>query len=229
MNIKEIVLSCFLIFAGVSVMIPMQSYAISLDDEEEDREDVEDYLQRAKSAAKNENFSQAQSLLKKAQSYGVQQDDLKEAEAYAAQKKEAYEARLERERQAKLEAERQERERIARLERERERQAQYDASGNKGGSLNCSYVGQDYALYRYCTTGSCDGFAGNYNLHRLCAYDDADALSGNYNIWRYLKNGESGAFTDYSMRQGAEQNAGSFSDRKRFVIYYMRGYIFKSY
>jgi hypothetical protein len=119
MKKKEILLLCLFVFGVVSIMIPTQSYAISLDDDEEDREDVGDYLQSAKSAAKNENFSQAQSLLKKAKSHGVLLDDVKEVQNYIAQKKQAYENRLERERQAKLERERQERERIARLERER--------------------------------------------------------------------------------------------------------------
>ncbi len=124
MKKKEILLLCLFVFGAVSIGIPTQSYAISLDDDEEDREDVGDYLQSAKSAAKSENFSQAQKLLKKAKSHGVLFDDVKEVQNYIAQKKQAYEDRLERER-------------VARLERERQRASSHSSSSSSYGVSVC--------------------------------------------------------------------------------------------
>ncbi len=45
---KNIILTLFLLFSMVNVLTPTQSYAMSLDDDEEDMEDAEDYLQKAK-------------------------------------------------------------------------------------------------------------------------------------------------------------------------------------
>lgn len=98
-----------------------------------------------------------------------------------------------------------------------------NSEGSNSGSLNCSKVAKDYALYRYCDVGECDGFSSNYNLYRLCSNNDIDAMAGNYVIWRYLKEGEVN-FKDYKVASKAKEQS-SFSDRKRFVIYYLRGYI----
>ena len=107
-------------------------------------------------------------------------------------------------------------------------QRRYDRSGNKGGSLQCNRVSGDYGLWRYCESGSCDGLSSNYGLWRLCQNNETSGLSGNYGIWSYLENGNLSAFRGNAYF-GAKQNSGSFADRKRFVIYYMRGYVYRSY
>jgi len=83
----RILLVGFLIFGSFSVFMPISAYAISLDDEEEDSEDVADLLVEIKAAARSESFGQAESLLEKAKMYGVMHEDVKEAEAFVAQKK----------------------------------------------------------------------------------------------------------------------------------------------
>ena len=40
---KNIILTLFLLFSMVNILTPTQSYAMSLDDAEEDMEDAEDY------------------------------------------------------------------------------------------------------------------------------------------------------------------------------------------
>ena len=95
------------------------------------------------------------------------------------------------------------------------------------GGVNCNSVAKDYGLYTYCTTKRCDGFSSNYSLYRLCSSDDIDAMSGNYGVWRYLKDGDPAGFAkDYKYWSKAKKEAGSYEDRKRFVIYYMRGYTY---
>lgn len=63
----------FLVFTAFSVVAPTNIYAISLDDEEEDAEDVADMLAAAQKAGKSEAFDKADALLKKAKMYGVKQ------------------------------------------------------------------------------------------------------------------------------------------------------------
>jgi len=63
----------FLVFTAFSVVAPTSVYAISLDDEEEDAEDVADMLAAAQKAGKSEAFGKADALLKKAKMYGVKQ------------------------------------------------------------------------------------------------------------------------------------------------------------
>jgi hypothetical protein len=75
---------------------------MSLDDEEEDAEDVADLLDRAKKEGKNESFTKANALLEQAKMYGVNKDDTQEASQYVAGKKKAKDDRLERARQARL-------------------------------------------------------------------------------------------------------------------------------
>lgn len=207
------------------------AFSLSIKDLDKfDRIDSLDYVSKAKEKANNEQFSQSYELLKKASSLGLSSSEYKDVEKYIEEKKKSYEARLERER---LEKERKERARLEKEQQERlaaQRQADYDASGNKGGSINCNYVSSDYGLYQYCSRGSCDGLSDNYNLYQLCKYDDIDALSGNYTVYQYLKgNGNSYAFTSYNAQNGAQQNERSYADRKRFIIFYLRGYIFRNY
>lgn len=187
-----------------------------------DEQDVRDLLLKAKQSASNEHFSAAREALEEARKIdGSNSAEYQKVSAYVGQKIDERDERLERERQAKLERERQER----MAAEAAQRQANYDASGNAGGSLSCSRVSSDYALWSYCTAGKCDGFSSNYGLWRLCEHDALDGLSGNYNIWSYLQNGNTGGFTGTAYK-GAEQNKGSFADRKRFVLYYMRGYVY---
>ena len=196
----------------------------SFDHDADDAEDFEEYISKAKNSASNERFSQADSYLEKARKLGVSSSELSNAKSYVAGKERAYEERIERERQAQLERERQER--IA--QEARERQASNDASGNAGGSLNCARVSGDYALWSYCEKGDCAGFSSNYGLYTLCESNSANGLSGNYNIWSYLENGNTGGFSGTAYK-GAEQNKGSFADRKRFAIYYLRGFVYYNY
>ncbi len=119
----RVVLLGFLLFTMTCVVVLTPSYAISLDDDEEDAEDVADLLEEAKKAGKSESFSKADELLKKAKMYGVSSDDTQEASKYVSQKKQARDERLERERQAKLKRKKEERERQARLARQREQQS----------------------------------------------------------------------------------------------------------
>lgn len=196
-------------------------HAISLDDEEEDIEDVEDLLKKAKQKAEKGEYGSAKSLIREARKYGVIKSDIDIVYKYVDEKHQAYIARIEREEaeeQAKREAE--EAARQAELAQER-----YDASGNKGGSLNCNYVSSNYALWNYCNSGSCSGFSSNYALYSLCQNNNTNGVSSNYNVWNYLENGRN----SFSGRvySAAEQNRGSFSDRKRFVIYYLNGYIYR--
>jgi len=111
----RVVLLGFLVFGISMVFVPAPIYAISLDDEEEDAEDVADLLEEAKKAASSESFGRANELLKKAKMYGVSGSEVKETGAYIAKKQ--------RQREERLERERRERERLARLKREREERA----------------------------------------------------------------------------------------------------------
>ncbi len=192
----------------------------SLNNDMDDESDFEEYIANARRSARNESFSSAYIYLDKARELGVSNSELASAKSYVSSKKEAYEARIERERQARLERERQ-----ARMARER--QASNDASGNAGGSLNCSQVSGDWALWNYCENNSCNGFSENNGLWTLCENNSANGLSGNGKVWNYLENGINGfSGTAYNR---AEESKGSFSDRKRFVIYYLRGYTYYSY
>ncbi len=117
--IKLFLLLAFLSVGMAFIAVPTFCYAISLDDDEEDAEDVADLLKQAKKAGKSESFSEADTLLKKAEMYGVSTDDTQEASKYVAGKKQAREERLKKKRQAKLEAQKRERERQAVLSRQR--------------------------------------------------------------------------------------------------------------
>jgi hypothetical protein len=213
----------FLLFGTLQVMLPIPSYAISLDDEEEDAEDVADLLVQAKKEGANESFDKADELLKKAKMYGVESEDTQETGNYVAQKKKERDERLEAERQAKLEAERQERERLAALERQQQQASSYGLAQDQ-----CYRASGSYALYKYCTTGSCDGFVSNYALYQLCKYDDPNGFNSSYrntNINLYLRNGGYLSY-DYFDNQAAFQSGkfnGSFQERKNFILYLLSG------
>ncbi len=130
----RVVLLGFLVFTVSCVLVPTSTYAMSLNDDEEDAEDVADLLDEAKKAGKSESFSKADSLLKKAKMYGVSSDDTQEASIYVAEKKQARDERLERERKEK--------ERLARLKREKERLA----SAERARERRASTVRTNYGL-----------------------------------------------------------------------------------
>lgn len=115
------------------------------------------------------------------------------------------------------------------IEAERARQKRIASTeANAGGALSCSKVSKNYALWSYCDSGSCSGFARDHELWRLCEHNDADAMSRNYAIWRYLKEGDaSGLAKNYKAWKRAQNEAGSFASRKRFVIYYLNGYTYE--
>jgi hypothetical protein len=95
-------------------------------------------------------------------------------------------------------------------------------------NVNCTRVSSDYALWQYCTNGDCNGFSSNYNLWKLCQNNDYNSMSSNYTIWKYLKEGDvTGLSSDLRVWNSAKEHAGSFNDRKEFVIYYLRGFIFQ--
>ena len=152
-------------------------YAMSLDDDEEDSEDVQDLLDKAKLQASKGNYSKAKSIIKEARKYGVDTDDVQEIYSDVDKKHKAYLAELQRQRVAREKREREERQRA-------EAQERYNQSGNKGGSLSCSRVASNYGLYRYCTTGNCDSLASNYEVYRLCKDDEYSSLP--YGVYTYL-------------------------------------------
>ena len=144
----RVILLGFLVFTVSSVVVSTNTYAISLDDDEEDAEDVADLLDEAKKAGKTESFDKADELLKKAKMYGVKTEDTKEVISYVAEKKQEKEARLERERKekerlARLKREKEERERLAKIEREStyasSSSSHYSSSSNELKTYNCSY------------------------------------------------------------------------------------------
>jgi len=224
----KIVLLGFLVFTVSMVVVPTQTHAISLDDEEEDAEDVADLLDEAKKAGKSESFSEANELLKKAKMYGTGSSDVGEAEQYVHAKKQARDARLERERKererlARLKREKEERARQARLAAQRQNSANYGLAKNK-----CYLTSGNYALYQYCNYGRCDGFVSNYALHQLCQYNNINGFHSSYrntNIRLYLQNGGYLGY-DYFSNKAAYQSGkhnGSFQERKNFILYLLNG------
>ena len=102
-----------------------------------------------------------------------------------------------------------------------------ESAGSNYGAINCGYVGKDYGLYKYCDTGSCDGFYDSYGLRRLCTDNDPSGLVNQYALVNYINNGNYYSFTG-NARVSAEKHAGSFESRKRFAIYYLRGYVIRA-
>jgi len=132
----------FLVFTTFCVVAPTSVYAISLDDEEEDAEDVADMLAQAQKAGKSEEFGKADALLKEAKMYGVKTDDMVETSKLIANKK-----------AAKAERERKERERLARIKREKEERArQARVAAQRQVSRSNRYItslGYDAPRYQY--------------------------------------------------------------------------------
>jgi len=139
----------FLLFFTVAVVFPVSAYAISLDDDEEDAEDVRDYLQKAKSSAKDESFDKANRLLKKAKAFGLLDSDIKKVEKYIATKKKERDDRVEKARLAKLEKERKEKERLARIEREREERNSYSYNSSSSSSSSSTL---DFVMVEFDVT-----------------------------------------------------------------------------
>ncbi|MEN3371959.1 hypothetical protein [Dechloromonas sp. ZS-1] len=100
------------------------------------------------------------------------------------------------------------------------------SEGAMGGQLSCTSVVKDHALYDYCNTGNCSGFSSNYGLYSLCDGNKTDGL-GDHGMVRYIENGDIAVFSkNIKYYQAAQKQSGSFIDRKRFVIYYLRGYVY---
>ena len=218
-KIFSIFVFSFILSFSYMVIYPTNLVAMSIydDDDEDDKEDIQELLTKAKKASNNENFSKAYRLINEAKKMGIEYKKIEKVKNYISRQEDEYNERL------RLERQRAEQERLARL-MAKER---YNQSGDKGGSLNCSRVSSNYALYRYCTTGSCDALASNYEVYRLCKDDEYSSLP--YGVFNYLKNGEPYGLNGYKAQQGAKQNSGSFYDRKRFIIYYLNGFVYRSY
>ncbi len=205
----RVILLGFLVFTVSCVVVPTSSYAISLDDDEEDAEDVADLLNQAKKAGESESFDKADELLKKAKMYGVKADEVKEVSNYIAKKKQEKKARLERQRK--------ERERLARLKREREereRQARVSSSssGSYSGSISMCYPniprpieysecsGAKTASGKYATVQLKRGgvsLTGGANCFDLTIYANGSIANGNTcgganGSWSVIVNGQSG-------------------------------------
>ncbi len=102
--IKQFLLLYTLTFSLFYITLSVPTYAMTLDDEEEDAEDVAYLLKQAKKESKSESFSKANALLEKAKMYGVSKDDAQEASRYVAGKKQARDDRLEQERKRERES-----------------------------------------------------------------------------------------------------------------------------
>jgi len=139
----------FLLFGTVAVLLPVSAYAISLDDDEEDAEDVSSYLNKAKQSAKDEDFSTANSFLKKAKAFAMLENKVKETERYIDAKKKARDDRVEKERLAKLAKERKEKERLARIAREREESNSYSYSSSSSSSSSSTL---DFVMVEFDVT-----------------------------------------------------------------------------
>jgi hypothetical protein len=205
--------------------LPPLAFAFDFGDLEKlEKAEQEDLLAKAGQAARNWNFSEANSLLSRARNKGYAPTEVEAVEQLIASNQSAKaekERREEEERQAKIAAAKaeEERQRVA----AREAQARRDASGDMGGSLNCSQIVGNDGLWRYCTSGGCDGFTDD-GVWNLCKNNRIDGIS-NDGVWRYLKTGDSSGFADDSAWRASKKFAGSFADRKRFVIYYLNGHI----
>lgn len=197
--------------------------------EELEQTEQGELLELARQASRNENFSGARDYLSQARHKGYAPDEVGAVEQQIAADVQQYQ---ERQRQLRAAAEQREREaeqqRLAEAAQRaaEQQQASHDASGNMGGSLQCSYVSADYGLWNYCNSGDCSGLSGNYGLWQLCQNNDASGLSSNFGIWNYLTNGDpSGLSSDYNAWKAATRFKGSFADRKRFVIFYLYGHM----
>lgn len=187
-----------------------------------DQAEQGELLEAARKAAGQEDFDRARSLIEQARNKRYAPQAVAGVEKLVREAWAARDERLRREEQARLaQAE-------AEAERRAREQARVDGSGNKGGVLNCAIVSSNYGLWDYCERGRCEGFSGNYPLWTLCEKNDAGGLSSNYAVWSYLTKGDPSGFSkDYRAWSAASKQAGSFADRKRFIIFYLNGYIYE--
>lgn len=210
--------------ACLALLVAPAAHSFSFDDLERiERVEQTELLDQARRAAQAWRFGEAESFLGQAR-----------ARTYDPQAVAAVEQELTRQRQAhqaeqdRLRREEEER-RLAEQRRIEAAQAAAAAAaaGGGGGSVNCTLTSSNYALFRYCTTGSCDGFSiNNYGIWNLCQNNDPAGLSTNYSIFRYLTTGDtSGFYGNIQAWNSAQRNAGSFESRKRFVIYHAYGFI----
>ncbi len=126
----------FLPFNILQIIAPTSTYAMTLDDEEEDAEDVAYLLEQAKKEGKSETFSKANTLLEKAKMYGVSRDDTQKASIYISEKKQARDERLEKERLARVKRET----RVAQKQREQQ---------HSSSSRYITGLGYDAQSYEY--------------------------------------------------------------------------------
>ena len=199
----------FLFFSSFSVMFPVASYAICLDDEDEDIEDVSDLLVGVKNAVQSEEFSKAKALLKEAKRYAIMPEEIKEAESFVTKREKAYYARIEREKREK--------ERLARLKREREERARRARLASQGissysGSITLCYPsiprpieysecsGAKTASGKYATVQLKRGgvsLTGGANCYDLTVYTSGSIGNGNTcggvnGSWSMIANGQNG-------------------------------------
>ncbi|MDQ2106385.1 hypothetical protein [Azospirillum isscasi] len=190
--------------------------AFSFDDMEKiDQAEQGELLEAAKLAAAAEDFARARALIGQARVKHYAPQAVAEAESTLRQAEAARDERVRREVQARLARE------------EAERRAREQANARTGGA-NCNAVATNGGLWQYCTSGSCNGFVRNDALWTLCERDSYAGYASNLWVWRYLEQGDvSGFAKDYPVWSAAQKQAGSFASRKRFIIYYMNGYIYE--
>lgn len=216
--------SLLLALAAVSLSSPVQAFSFK-DVEKLEAAEQQELLDMARRAAQQRNFPQARKFIEQARNKGYNPKSIDAAENIYQREYAAHEDQKRREEAARQASAAQE----EALRRQAQRQAQVDSSGNKGGALNCHYVSSDYGLWNYCTSGSCEGLTSNYGLWNLCRTGDASGLSRNYAVWNYIQGGDASGFaSNHHAFEGARQNAGSLADRKRYVIYYLRGYVYRN-
>jgi len=137
--LKQLLLLYTLTFSLFYITLLTPTYAMSLDDDEEDAEDVAYLLEQAKKEGKSESFSKANTLLEKAKIYGVSKGETQEASIYVADKKQERDERLERKRKEK--------ERLARVKRETRVAQQHSSSSRYITGLG--YDAQSYEYDKY--------------------------------------------------------------------------------
>jgi len=218
--IKRYLLLSFLAFMTISTIIPTITYAMSLDDDEEDAEDVADLISQAKQEGKNESFDKANELLEKAKMYGVSIDDTKEATKYIADKKQTRDDRLERERKekarlARLKRERKKREERARVARlTRDRQQTTSSNSSSGGSITlCVPYAPKRLSHSKCRAKTLSGSYENatvdlfkdsigdcytLSIYGGKGYGGGNTCSGLSGGWAVSANGNSGYANDLS-------------------------------
>jgi len=199
-----------------------------------DRGDQQAVLKQAKQAAKDWKFDEAERLLKQAKVMAYNPAAVKEVESLIATNKQA-KADKEKEEQARQSAEE--------VRKVREKIRAIAAMGNQSsgtsssGGSNCDRI-SDYGLNQYCKTGQC-----SFNEQKLNYF--CERVNDEYDAAGYLRSNYSGqagnnlagfAYTGtMAYNEGISNDAvyasqsysGSFSSRKRWIIYYLNGYVLK--